>query len=294
MKRFLYDSFHVGKPTIALAATFSVLPGYFLSSGQREIEDGSLLIFLLTGTFLLAFAAAAFNNVQDAKIDGITPRTENRPLPSRRLKKTPVLLFSIGLTFLSLGILKEGVNAQATLLGVLALILYNGIYTPLKRFTAWAFLPGSLVGALPPLMGNAARGGSWNRTILWVAIFYIVWQIPHVFLILLRHEKDSSQGVLPVLQKGFPSGSMVKITFVWILSLGAYVLLAPLFVPGLNAFLLFALTLGDLWMIESSLVLLHPSFLQKETRPIYDRVFLRVNLLPLIAGTALALQGISG
>ena len=59
-------------------------------------------------------------------------------------------------------------------------VRYNGVYTPLKRVSAFAAIPGGVVGSLPPVIGWAAGGGSvTDARILAVAFFFFVWQVPH-------------------------------------------------------------------------------------------------------------------
>lgn len=53
-----------------------------------------------------------------------------------------------------------GVNGLTAALGLANIVLYAGIYTPMKRrhwFNTWA---GSIVGAVPPIMGWTAATGS--------------------------------------------------------------------------------------------------------------------------------------
>ena len=68
-----------------------------------------------------------------------------------------------------------------------ALIWYNGIYTPLKRKTAFAVVPGSVIGAIPPMVGYVAAGGSaLDPQILAFAFFMFMWQIPHFWLLIMK------------------------------------------------------------------------------------------------------------
>ena len=88
-------------------------------------------------------------------------RTANRPLPAGRMSLASALFLSgllilLGLYFLTSSEANAGLLA---LLGAFAVIWYNGIYTYLKRLTAFAVIPGALLGALPPVIGWTAAGG---------------------------------------------------------------------------------------------------------------------------------------
>lgn len=70
----------------------------------------------------------------------------------------------IGLTTLYLG-----TNTLTAILGATNLILYTSIYTPMKRYSIANTWLGSIVGAIPPLMGWAACTGTLNSG--WLMIF---------------------------------------------------------------------------------------------------------------------------
>lgn len=71
--------------------------------------------------------------------------------------------------------------------GLCAVIAYNGLYTPLKKKTLLAIIPGCLSGMLPALIGWSVTGQSvWNFDILMLMGILGLWQIPHTFIILLK------------------------------------------------------------------------------------------------------------
>ncbi len=75
----------------------------------------------------------------------------------------------------------------AAALGIFTLLWYNLVYTPLKRITAFAVLPGALIGAMPPLIGWTAAGGNpLDMEIMAVAFLLFVGQMPHYWLLLLK------------------------------------------------------------------------------------------------------------
>ena len=179
-----------------------------------------LLGAVIGGVFFLACGAAAGNSLQEASTDRLFLRTRNRPMATGRLSGRTAAWFSALMIILGLALLWLGTeNRHPLLLGITALVLYNGAYTPLKKITNLALFPGGLAGALPPLIGWTAAGGMLAdyRAMLIFALFFL-WQIPHFLLILLCHHEDYRTVQQPTLISLFPNQSLIRITLVWILA----------------------------------------------------------------------------
>ncbi len=216
--------FELLKLRITLASTVTTGVGYIMARGQFDRH----LIAVMVGILLQACGAAALNQVQDARLDGRMARTAGRPIPSGRISRFGAAIYAVVLLGAGTILLWFGGKAPA-LLGLAAAIVYNGVYTPLKRVTPFAVLPGSLIGALPPVVGWTAAGGYLvDPTIHLVAFFFFIWQIPHFWLLLLLYARDYRDGGLPSLFDRFGYGQIVRLTFVWIAAVCVAALLFPL------------------------------------------------------------------
>lgn len=71
------------------------------------------------------------------------------------------------------------VNPLTAALGVANVVLYAGLYTPLKRITIANTWVGSVVGAIPPLMGWTACTGTLDSGALVLAGILYTWQFAH-------------------------------------------------------------------------------------------------------------------
>lgn len=212
------------KLRITVASTVTTAVGYVMARGRFDLH----LMPVLLGILLQACGAAALNQVQDARLDGLMPRTAGRPLPSGRVSRIGAAFYAVALLLSGSALLWLSGPLPA-LLGLAAAVVYNGIYTPLKRVTPFAALPGSFIGALPPVVGWTAAGGYLSDpAIHLVAFFFFIWQIPHFWLLLLYYSRDYVAGGLPSLFDRFDRRQIVKLTFLWIAAVCVAAMLLPL------------------------------------------------------------------
>lgn len=186
-------------------------------------------IFLLIGVLLLACGSAALNHYQERKTDALMTRTKNRPIPSGRINPTAALEISVILILIGIVLIALAGNLISALFGILNLIWYNAIYTPLKKKTSFAIIPGSLVGAIPPVIGWTAAGGElFQPQIFMIAFFFFIWQIPHFWLLLLVLDEDYKKAGMPTLTNLFSKDQLARITFIWIMATAISSLLLPM------------------------------------------------------------------
>lgn len=240
------------KLRITFASTITTLVGYVLARGQFDLNMAPVLL----GIFLQACGAAALNQVQDAGLDVRMGRTAGRPIPSGRISRNGALAMALGLILAGTLVLASS-SWLAALLGLTAAIIYNGVYTPMKRTTPFAVLPGSIIGALPPVAGWVAAGGYLNDpTIHLVAFFFFIWQIPHFWLLLLFYERDYVAGGLPSMFDRFDRRQLLKLTFLWIAAVCVSSMLLPLFAMLERPVLAYVMSGGALVVVLRSLALL--------------------------------------
>lgn len=214
------------RPPIALMTTAAALAGYALHPSPHKPLVAALL---LAGVCLLAAGCSALNQVQERDVDARMERTRRRPVASGRLSARAGLAIALVLTAGGL-LLLAAAGGMVVSLGAFALFWYNGVYTPLKRLTAFAVLPGALCGALPPLIGWAATGGHpGDYRIVLLAGLLCLWQIPHFWFFALKHQEDFRQSGLPTVFTRFTPAQVHRLALVWVFSLACATLLLPAF-----------------------------------------------------------------
>jgi len=243
----------LGKFTISLSVSLSTLTAYVLWAG--EFNRGMILPFL--GVFILSLGSSAMNHYQERDLDRFMDRTQNRPLPSGKIKPSSALTYSI-LMLVAGSILLYLNSVSALILGLLTAFWYNLIYTPLKRKTAFAVVPGALIGAFPPIIGWIAAGGDiMNYKIIVVAFFFFMGQIPHFWLILLKFGKEYEAAGFPSLSMIFQKDQIKRLTFMWIVAVAVSSLLFPLAGIIINIWLivsLFIISIGLIYSFRNMLI----------------------------------------
>jgi heme o synthase len=220
---FVKDILSLGKIKITLPVALSGFTGYLI---KNQSAEGAL--WPVVGILLLAMASAALNNLTEFRYDALMHRTANRPLPSGRVKPLSAFVFALLLLISGLMLLWFTAGITAFAIGILTLVWYNGVYTLLKRVTAWAVIPGSLVGALPPAIGYAAAGGCIaDAEIVVLSTFFFIGQIPHFWILLLVHGDDYLNAGFKSLSTVFNYMQLRIITFAWVLSTALYTMIFP-------------------------------------------------------------------
>ncbi|XQA64711.1 heme o synthase [Xanthomonas sacchari] len=199
------DYWDLTKPKVVALIVFTALVGMCLAipglPTWAQVRTGLLGFF---GIWLAASAAAAINQLLDARIDAQMARTSWRPLVVGKVLPWQVLLFATLLTALSMTVLVVWVNGITAVLTFASLIGYAVIYTVfLKRTTPQNIVIGGLAGAAPPLLGWAAITGmqgqwDWAYASLLVLIIF-VWTPPHFWALAIFRRADYAKASIPML-----------------------------------------------------------------------------------------------
>ena len=271
----------LAKIRIAAVSMLSVFAGYALAAGTVDLG----VVAPLVGVFFLACGAAALNQYQERDIDAKIDRTKERPLPSGRI--TPGNALRTAFALMLLGSLVLLPRWSAIGLGWLTVLWYNALYTPLKRVTAFAAVPGGVVGALPPAIGWVCGGGDLlDPRIFAVSFFFFIWQIPHFWMLLMRVGGDYVQAGLPSLSAVFSRRQLSRVTFIWMLTTAVVCLVFPLFGVVSEKWIYAGFVLASVWLSWHAVAML---------RTQGDRVaFKEINVFALLVISLLSISGLRG
>jgi protoheme IX farnesyltransferase len=211
----LKDWLELAKLKIMIPVSLTGFTGYFAFDSHITAKA----LFTTLGILLMAVSASVLNQIQEITIDSKMIRTSNRPLPTHRIRiQDAAILVLLSFAAGTIIIYFFG-NLTATLVGLITMIWYNGIYTYSKKITAFAVVPGALTGALPPLIGwVAAGGGLWEKPIIFIEFLLFIGQIPHFWLLILKYGEEYKQAGVPSLTNIFNRFQIRRLTFIWVLS----------------------------------------------------------------------------
>ena len=201
------------KYKLSLAISFSAATGYFLY--RNNLDRGFFL--MVAGVFLLASGSVALNQVTEMDVDSVMERTRSRPVPSGKISPGSAIIISLVLLFSGCSLLLSP-GILPCVLGVICVVLYNVVYTPLKRITSLAILPGAVVGAIPPLIGFVSAGGTvFSRVIIAFSTIMFMWQLPHFWLLLLRYRDQYEKAGFKTISAFMNEKQIKYLTCFWVL-----------------------------------------------------------------------------
>lgn len=248
--------FRLVKFKLSLAVTLTCLSAYII---HKKDVDLSLVITGMA-VFILASGLSTLNQYQERKTDSLMQRTASRPLPQGDISPVVALLVSIVLIITGLLILYH-ISLIGFFSGILALFLYNGLYTYFKPLSYLAIIPGAMVGAIPPVIGWAASGGSLSDpAILYLSFLIFMWQIPHFWILLVKYYSDYRAAGYPTILSRISESQLKRILFVWVCLSSLLAISYPLFRIKMMLLLSYiVILLVSLFIISSYYLLIRKS-----------------------------------
>jgi protoheme IX farnesyltransferase len=182
------DYLTLTKPELSFLSVLTTFAGFYIA--EQGAMNYVLLITTVLGTALLAAGAASMNMYVEREHDSQMRRTQNRPLPSGRMRPQEALFFGVTSGLAGAIILAARVNLLTAFLGAITYISYVFVYTPLKRRSTINTLVGCIPGAIPPMMGWTAVRGSIGVEAWALFAILFVWQMPHFLSLAWMYRAD--------------------------------------------------------------------------------------------------------
>lgn len=259
------------KFVLSFAVSLSALFAYIMAKGEVGVD-----MFIATfAVLLVAMGVSTLNQYQEYKEDALMERTKHRPIASGKWSPRTAIIIAAILILSSLILIYDLLGFIGVDLFLFSFLWYNFFYTPLKKKSALAVVPGAILGVIPPAIGWLAAGGSLAEPEFFaLGLFYFVWQIPHFWLLVMLHYGDYAGAGYPTAMRLFGKMSLQRLTYYWLmLTIMTGYFMVTVFQPA-NTVIIGILMLTALLAFISSLQLLSKDFDLKRAR----KVFWQINL----------------
>lgn len=264
----LKDFFIVTKFILSFAVSLSALFAYIMAKGEMGLD----MLLATLAVLLVAMGVSTLNQVQEYKSDAKMERTKNRPIAAGRMSPQTGLMIGIVLIVLAMGLIYTLLGLTGVNIFMFAFIWYNAMYTPLKKKSALAVVPGAILGVIPPAIGWLVAGHTLRELeFIALALYFFIWQVPHFWLLVMLFHGDYKDGGYPTAMRLFGQGSLQRLTFVWLIfTIQAGIFLVWVFEPYTLTIIL-SIFVG-IWAFISSLELLKETFQLKNARSVFWKI----------------------
>ncbi len=252
------------KPRIAFMLVLTSAAGFYLGSvGGFQV---GLFINSMIGITLLAFGVATLNQYIERRIDPLMERTAKRPLPAGKVTPVEALVFGVLQCAIAEVYLYFLVNGLTAALGLVVIVGYVLLYTPLKTRTSASTAIGAIPGAMPPLMGWAAAANDITLGAWALFVTQFLWQFPHFLAIAwMYRDQYANAGILmlPVVE---PAGKLTARQIVLFTVMLVPVSLAPFFLGFAGVIYLIGASVLGLWFLWASITMARTKSNEKARR----------------------------
>jgi protoheme IX farnesyltransferase len=239
------------KPRIAFMLVLTAAAGFYLGSAQGF--DFALFANSMIGIAILAFGVATLNQYIERKTDALMTRTARRPLPANKISPNEALVFGVVQCAVAELYLLFLVNGLTAALGLVVIVGYVLLYTPLKTRTSASTAIGALPGAMPPLMGWTSAADSINIAAWTLFALLFLWQFPHFLAIASMYKEQYAKAGIKMLPTLETDGRITARQIVMFSILMVPVSLAPFFIGMSGIYYLVGASVLGVWFLWTSI-----------------------------------------
>tara|TARA_B100000282_G_C31727741_1_gene489321 strand:+ start:769 stop:1662 length:894 start_codon:yes stop_codon:yes gene_type:complete len=231
--------------------------------------------FLVIGGFFVVGASNGFNQVIERRRDALMIRTSSRPIPSGVMTVNKALLICITLAILGLSMLYL-INFRTALFGLVSMIIYLGLYTPLKTLTPLSVFFGAIPGAIPFMLGWVAVT---NRFSIETGILFMIqffWQFPHFWAIgWVSHDDYKNAGfkMLPSGKRDNATAFQIVFYSIWMIIVSSLPYFNFTGKLSIGTYSLILILISGLIMLYQALKLMRYKDKQNAIRLMYVSIF---------------------
>ena len=204
------------KHRLSFSVVFSSVCSYLIAF---DVFSLTTFLLLIIGGFFVVGSSNGFNQIIERRRDALMTRTSSRPLPSGVMTVNQALIICSFLSLLGLTMLYV-INFRTAIFGLISMIIYLAMYTPLKPITPLSVFFGAIPGAIPFMLGWVAVTDRFSieTGILFMIQFF--WQFPHFWAIgWVSHDDYKNAGfkMLPSGKKDNATAFQIVFYTIWMI-----------------------------------------------------------------------------
>jgi len=202
-------------------------------------------------------------------------RTSSRPLPSGLMTVNQALIICAFLSLLGLTMLYI-INFRTAIFGLISMIIYLALYTPLKTITPLSVFFGAIPGAIPFMLGWVAVT---NRFSIETGILFMIqffWQFPHFWAIgWVSHDDYKNAGfkMLPTGKRDNATAFQIVFYTIWMIIVSTLPYFSFTGKLSIGIYSLILILLSGCLMLYQALKLMRYKDKQNAIRLMYVSIF---------------------
>ena len=260
------------KHRLSFSVVFSSVCSYLIAF---DVFSLTTFLLLIIGGFFVVGSSNGFNQIIERRRDALMTRTSSRPLPSGVMTVNQALIICSFLSLLGLTMLYV-INFRTAIFGLISMIIYLALYTPLKPITPLSVFFGAIPGAIPFMLGWVAVTDRFSieTGILFMIQFF--WQFPHFWAIgWVSHDDYKNAGfkMLPTGKRDNATAFQIVFYTIWMIIVSTLPYFSFTGKLSIGIYSLILILLSGCLMLYQALKLMRYKDKQNAIRLMYVSIF---------------------